>query len=354
MKKILTVYTGGTICCASDGKLRDLHPKLAKRALLTSFSQSDSVYAKNTAELFYDSGLSDDEQTLSENMTLKKLDVIIRHIKSFDLSEFLGVIVLHGTDTLAYTAALFSFLFCNTTVPIMLVSGNRPPMDEKSNALANFKAAAELIMSGIAPNVYVPYKNSNSVVTVHLASGLMQCADFSDDFYSAAEKTAFNINDTYLYEKCVKLSLQRTIPKYFDPSRYACPDEDVLLIDPYTGLDYSRIMLKGVKTVVHGTYHSGTVCAERAAEGEEYSSYSVLYLAKECKKNNIPLFITPCKLDSAQYASSWDIYKNTEALMLNMTREAAYGKVIAALSCGLEKDILIEFMTTNINNEILS
>ena len=121
MKKILTVYTGGTICCEADGKMRNLNPKLAKRALISNFSAGKSKYSQLTVELFEDSNLESKKQTLSENMTLKKLSDIIEHIKSFDLSKYCGVIVMHGTDTLAFTASIFSYVFSDIDIPMSLM-----------------------------------------------------------------------------------------------------------------------------------------------------------------------------------------------------------------------------------------
>ena len=87
---------------------------------------------------------------------------LIKYINNLELSNYDGIIVLHGTDTLAYTAALLSFAFAKIPVPIFIVSGNRPPHDKLSNANANFTTAVELIWSGIAPNVYVTYRNTEA------------------------------------------------------------------------------------------------------------------------------------------------------------------------------------------------
>ena len=188
MKKILTVYTGGTIGCAPVDGQRELNTELAKRYIALRFSQSDSQYAGISSQLFEDSCLED--QTLSENMTLNKLQGIIEHLRQFDLSQYAGVMIMHGTDTLAYTAALLSMLLCDTPVPVMLVSGAKPPMVEGTNANANFRTGAELICSGIAPNVYVPYMNADGVMRLHLGSRLLQSANFSEDFISAGESWA--------------------------------------------------------------------------------------------------------------------------------------------------------------------
>ena len=55
MKKILTVYTGGTIGCAPADGQRELNTELAKRYIALRFSQSDSQYANLCHSLFEDS-----------------------------------------------------------------------------------------------------------------------------------------------------------------------------------------------------------------------------------------------------------------------------------------------------------
>lgn len=348
MKKILTVFTGGTICSAPDGEKRKLSPLLAKRVLLTRFSEGDSLYAKKSDQLFEDSQFS--EQTLSENMTLEKWERIILHLNQFSFEDYQGIIVLHGTDTLGFTASLFSFLFSSCSVPVMLVSGNRPPMDERSNANVNFQTAVELILEGIAPNVYVPYRNGDGEVRLYLGSCLMQCENNSEDFRSASEHGVFLTKDKKtMFQRCKELSQKRCA---FPFKSQFSSKVNGLLLRPYPGLDYSKINLDSVDAVVHGTYHSGTVCTERNYQEEDYSSYSVLYLAKECEKRGIPLFVAPCRLSSEQYSSVFDFVRNsTGSVPLDMTIESAYGKLLVGLTAGLQGNALVTFMKRETNSE---
>lgn len=356
MKKILTVYTGGTICCAADGEKRGLSPVLAKRALLADFAASSSPFAHMTDDLFEDSMFDTKNQTLSENMTVEKLRCIINHIKTFDFDKYSGIIVMHGTDTLAFSASLFSFVFCCSKVPIMLVSGNRPPLDPLSNAGANFRTAVELILNGISPNVYVPYKNSDGNIYLHLGCRIMQCTNYCEDFFSAPERQGFLVQNGTLSQTdskiCTLISDAQNCHKFTDYNDAFIYD-GVIAVNPYTGLDYSHISLDGIKAVVHVTYHSGTVCVERNCENEEYSSNSILYFADKCKNAGIPLFIVPSKLDGDQYSSVFDAVKNGGITPVNMTFESAYTKAIYGVSLGLCGDNLIDFMTGNICNEIL-
>ena len=348
MKKILTVYTGGTICSAPDGKKRALSLKLAESTILANFLGSDSSCAKYGEDLFYNSGLESEFQTLSENMTTFKLEKIVNHIKSFDMKKYCGIIVLHGTDTLAFTSNLFAFVFSDISVPVMIVSGNRPPMDKESNANDNFRTAVELIMEEIPPNVYVPYRNSDGKMYIHLGSTLLQCKDFSEDFFSASSDKTSIVNTSgaiqkEFFEKYRTFSDKRTEKNIF---KGIADGSSVTTVFPYPGLNYKRISLENVDAILHASYHSQTVCVENDSE------YSVVYLAQECKKWGIPLFIAPCTISDGQYSSVYDLAENTDAILLDMSFEAAYVKLLLAIGSGITQyDQIKAFVCDEINNE---
>lgn len=371
MKKILIVYTGGTICsfCKENNRSTDI--EAAKRIIVNNFEQSSSEFSDCTKDLFEDSKL--EFCILSENMTIDKLNFIIDNIRVNDLSDFKGIIILHGTDTLAYTSSILSIFLQHINIPIMLVAANRPPNEEATNANVNFKTAVELIMKGITPNIYVPYMNSNKKMYLHLGATLMQCNNFSEDFYNASRDKCFEVDIekqdyTKLFAKCEEYSSQRLsermnhhnniideLQAYNDMliNNIKKIDDSILYIKPYVGLDYKKISLKGVKAIVHGTFHSGTVCVERNNNKETYSSKSILYLADRCRKKKIPIYISPCVLNSEQYSSTFDAVENGKVIPLNMTFESAYAKALLGVSCGYTKEELNNFVLTEINNEFV-
>lgn len=352
MKKLLTVYTGGTIGTVPTEKMRELNAALAKETLAESFAASGFADVE-----LCDSGFPKEERLLSENMTLARLESIARHIRSFDEDRYAGIIVFHGTDTLAYTAAFLSFLFCNARIPIMLVSGNKPPSDPTGNANVNFRAAVELILAGIAPNVYVPYRNADGRLYLHVGSTLLQCADFSDDFFSASPDRAFLVDEADdrqgLLEQCRAYSARRAADALGSGGEAIGLEECVLRIDPYVGLDYRRIDLRGIRAVVHGTYHSGTVCVERACPTDGYSSRSILWLAKRCRELGVPLYLAPSHLGADQYSSVYDAVRCGEILPLSMTAEAAYAKLTIGASLGFSGEMLRRFMSCEISSEFI-
>ncbi len=333
MKKILLIYTGGTICTGFDGEKRSLNTHLAKSVLLENFFNINPVFREKAEEIFEDSAFLKEHQTLSENMTLEKLHLIAMHLASFPLEKYLGVMIMHGTDSLHFSANLFSFLFQHTPIPILFISGNRPPMDEKSNANANFCFAAEHLIKGDLPaGVFVPYQNSDGKMYLHKGSTLLPCNNFSEDFYNADKANVFcenNLPQKEEQKKVLAFSFQKL------------NSDSILLIFPYPGLNYETISLENIKAVIHGTYHSGTVCIH--PEGKN----SLITFANRCKEKSIPVFLSPSNLSPDQYDSVFTLMKKTSVTLLDLPTFAAYAKAVVGISNGLEGDSLTSFMKEN-------
>ena len=93
--KIKVIFTGGTISSETTG-----------HGICVS---SDKSVNKLLINNFYtQTGLSDVEftisqpiNTLSENMTVSDWNVILDELRETDFSEYSGIIIAHGTDTLA-------------------------------------------------------------------------------------------------------------------------------------------------------------------------------------------------------------------------------------------------------------
>ncbi len=348
MKKILIVHTGGTIGATPENDRREVNVAVAKKVLFDRFATSASPYASLADTLFEDEKFA--YETLSENMTVFKWNKLLAHLSSFDLSAYRGVIVLHGTDTLAYTAVLLSLCLAHSPVPVMLVAGDRPPSDPTGNANANFAAAVSLIMEGIAPHVYVPYRNADGNMRLHLGATLMQCAPFSADFYSADRKKTFLLTEESLADTlaaCRLLSQKRNARALLHQEPLT---DSVLPIYPYVGLDYTRISANGYSAVVHATYHSGTVCVDG---GEGNAPASFMSLAEALKKEGIPLFIAPCVYNGDKYSSTAHAVENGGAVPLAMTWEGAYVKLLLAHALGYTGDALIAFMKEDLVGEIV-
>lgn len=71
---------------------------------------------------------------------------------------FDGFVVIHGTDTMAYTASALSFMLLGFGKPIILTGAQRPLAQVRSDARGNLISAVEIAASGI-PDVGVFFGN---------------------------------------------------------------------------------------------------------------------------------------------------------------------------------------------------
>ncbi len=336
--KILLVLTGGTICSFADS-VGEKSPDTKKADYLIK-----EIF-KNSGSEFSGTEFVDKipMSILSENMSPDRWNDLIEKLREYDMESYRGVIILHGTDTLAYTSAMLSLVLAGLSVPVFMVSSGLPLNEEGANGNSNFKVAVELIMKGIKPNLYVPYRNKNGEMFLHFGGHLTQCPTLSNDFHSLSEHRIDIENPCYdgvewesqekLYERIGKFT------------------NSVLKIEPYVGLDYSRISLAGVKAVCHGTYHSETLSV---GEGE-FDPYSVFSL-KECFSGEIPLFLTPCQYDAGTqkpcYETTADAVNNGAVSIWGMTSEMVFVKAMVGVALGFFGKSLIDFLAQEkINHE---
>lgn len=360
MKNILVILVGGTICTTVNEKGTLSVSDKAGIQLKYNFENSNSLYAKEAA---FD--LTENLYILSENMTVDKWNKMIDiYREKTNAKRYDGVIFAHGTDTLAYSTAMFSMLLADTDIPVFFVSSNQRLESAKSNGDANFRYAVECICREIAPNVYVTYKNiSDEQMYLHLGSRLEQCKNYSEDFYSVG---ALNITDIseHNYKEYFKILQDRF------PSADRKPKVDtkaklrlsncVLNIQPYVGLNYDVYDYTKFLAILHGTYHSGTVCVQKSREESEYGDGSILHMIDVCsdKKLNVDIYVSPSKLEGEVYETVPAVKHHSEDenrvhFLYGTTNEAAYAKLVLAYSLYENQYEIESFMENQINFEFI-
>ncbi len=339
MTKILLIMTGGTICTTLDGSVlsadtQSAVPKLVDH--LKGLGGYDDLAFEVIPAL----------NILSENMTFARLNSLLDTLRGLDYSSCDGVIIAHGTDTLAYTSSLLALVMAGIPKPVMLVSSDRPLHDPEANGHANFRAAADLIRSGFGPGVYVPYRNADGIVWLHRGAHLRQCANFTADFFSS-DMTPADRAEPYPVQ--AQHPMLYALRHLFD-----C----VLKIEPYVGIDYSLYRLpEHLKAVLHGTYHSSTACVQRSGRDKPYTRHSALYLLGECRDRGIDFWLTPFpdreELCDGAYSSTADLLTSGAHPVRGLTNETAYMKLALAYSLGYEKEEVEAFLAREAASEKL-
>ncbi|MCM1115381.1 MAG: asparaginase [Clostridium sp.] len=261
MQKILVIGTGGTIASVRESNIHLDNPF----KILEGMNYADIEF--ECVSPF---------SILSENMSFARWEELIAFIKGLDFDKYLGVILLHGSDTLAYTGALLGNIFCDK--PIVLVASNLPPEDINSNGAVNFMNAVAFLEQK-PKGVYISY----------------------DTILPAVRTESANSQDEFILSG---VGAQRIIDPVFTP-------KNILIIHPYVNIDYNNYRLDGVDAVLHTMYHSAT-CPE-----------NVKTFMNVCKSKSIPFYFVTAK-DRAEYESAEDF----DSIIFNSTLENAYAKLL--------------------------
>ncbi|MGR8981324.1 MAG: asparaginase [Gammaproteobacteria bacterium] len=336
MKNILVVFTGGTIGSVAEmGTIKTTDAAPFK--LITAFQELRSDYrhiAFKTIRPF---------EMLSENLNPSAWQTLIDAIASEHPDRYDGVIVTHGTDTLAYTAAALSFYFHDLPVPLLLVSSDCPLDNPKANGLENFACAVDFILQMELAGVYVPYRNHRQSCHVHRGTRLMGSFQLSGDFASIQGKSFMRYRDgTFTQLNPVRQtqpsSAVKLLPRFAD---------DILMIKPYPGLNYANFDLARVRAVLHDLYHSGTACATEQW-GEEYS---LPLFIRRCKKQGVKVYLAPALQRADAYETTRALIEEGAEMIWDMSIEATYVKLLLAYGNFSDESRITAFIENDIAGE---
>lgn len=125
MKHILLIATGGTIASAEDGN--GLSPALTGEELARSVPEIEGL-----CELDIVQPMNIDSTNMRPADWLRIAEVIRENYDAHD-----GFVILHGTDTMSYTAAALSYLIQDSPKPIVLTGSQQPMGNPFTDAKIN-------------------------------------------------------------------------------------------------------------------------------------------------------------------------------------------------------------------------
>ena len=145
MKRVLVIATGGTIASAEEGS--GLVPALTGEQLVAFVPEVAQVCHVEVAQVM---------NVDSTNMRPEGWLTIAGEVRrSYD--DFDGFVVLHGTDTLAYTAAGLSYLVQGRPKPIVLTGSQLPMGDLETDGKRNLLDAVRVACDDAAAGVMVAF-----------------------------------------------------------------------------------------------------------------------------------------------------------------------------------------------------
>lgn len=144
--RVLLVYTGGTIGMGRNPKTGALEP-LNFNHLISRLPEIEQI---ETAVDVYQFPVPIDSSDMNPPLWAELVRIINSRYAQYD-----GFVVLHGTDTMAYTASALSFMLTNLTKPVILTGSQLPigqlRTDGKENLITSIELASLRNEEGVTP-----------------------------------------------------------------------------------------------------------------------------------------------------------------------------------------------------------
>jgi len=133
--KILLIYTGGTI-----GMQKDFETGVLKAFNFSKLLQKIPELKQLDCEI---DTVSFENPIDSSNMNPEKW-AEIAEIVEVNYAQFDGFVVLHGSDTMSYSASTLSFMFENLSKPVIFTGSQLPIGDLRTDAKENLITAIQI------------------------------------------------------------------------------------------------------------------------------------------------------------------------------------------------------------------
>jgi glutamyl-tRNA(Gln) amidotransferase subunit D len=160
-KKVLLLSTGGTIASRVDYRTGAVHPALSAEDLYSAVPELGEI-AEIRPEVVF--------STYSENLNPTHWQKLAERIAASDIDSSLdGIVVMLGTDTMAYVSAALSFSLIGFSLPIVCVGAQRSSDRPSSDSALNLKAAVRFAAYAKSSGVYLAMHKdiSDDAVAIH-------------------------------------------------------------------------------------------------------------------------------------------------------------------------------------------
>jgi len=274
---VVIMSTGGTIASRVDYRTGAVRSALSASDLYGVVPELADVAQVDTEIVF---------SLYSENITPKHWTELAQLIAKRIEQDVDGVVIAHGTDTMAYTSAALSFALQNLPVPVILVgaqrSSDRPSSDAATNLIGAVKAAGEAPFAevGLAMHENV----SDNAIAIHRGTKVRKCHTSRRDTFKSIN--GFPI--AKVVDQTVTMQTNQYQPRDKTKKIILKPNfsEKVALIKFYPGLDpkvidyYIDSGIKGILLEGSGLGHVSKFCFDSIKRA--VAKGVVVALASQC------------------------------------------------------------------------
>jgi L-asparaginase type I len=286
-------------------------------------------------------------RTLSEN--LRPRDWVLIAAAARDLVESEGVtsvLILHGTDTMAYTAAALSFLLVDLSVPIVLTGANVPSGEAGSDAAQNVRTSL-IAGHALERGTYVVFAGgTNCLGRVYLGTRVRKLEASSQNVFISVNRDLVGVIDADVYEERTRY-LAQSQRQYVNAI-----DDRVLALRLYPGLDlemiFHAIVARGIRGVVIELYASAT-----GPDTED--QFSLTKFIRQCTEKDIVVGTTVArapKTNGKTYETTVAIHRAGGLFLRDMLPETATVKMMWALAQTDKSRAVADLMLRPIAGEI--
>ena len=325
-KKILLLTTGGTIASLPGGE--GLEPRRSEVMEL----------ALEQLRGFYDITVEDVMCLDSSNMTPEQWQIIARRIFERRVG-FDGIVVSHGTDTMAYTASAVTFMLPDIDKCVVFTGSQLPLADMLSDGPSNLRTAFAMAASGY-PGVYLAFDRK---VMLGCRAVKVRASGFSA-FESVNARYAAQVTNRGLVVD------ERVLPVRRGKARL-CPEisENIFLLKLTPGLN------PAVFDVLAAMGYKGIVIEAFGLGGVNVLHKGLRGIRRAVEDGISVVVTTQCLYDSADLR----VYQvGTKLLELgviqgrDMTSEAAMTKLMWAIGQGMNPEEIKELFARNLAGEV--
>ena len=332
-RKVLLIYTGGTIGMEKDYETGSLVPF----DFSTIFKRIPEMNLLECEVSVHPFEKPVDSSDMGPNEWRMIAEWIHKNYDAFD-----GFLILHGTDTMSYTASALSFMLKNLSKPVILTGSQLPIGDLRTDAKENLLTS--LYYASL-------YENDEAVikeVAVYFEYKLLRgnrSLKYSAEFFDAYQSPNYPI----LGQSGVHLNIEKDLlwkPKgEFELDTYL--NENVLFYRIFPGMNFESLLeFKTPEAIVLQVFGSGTI----------FNNEKTQNVLQELRIRGIEIVvISQCVsggISFGKYSNS-NIFTTIGGISgKDMTAEAAITKVMHILNNPKYDKSFSELFCENISGEV--